>query len=197
MKKMALLFFSAAVAASASAQNNTSLATAQLTPGTQASQEVKTRGKVLVAYFSATGTTERVASMIAEATDGQLYEIRPAVQYSSADLDWTDKGSRSSEEMNDSGSRPEIVADLKDAGSFTTIYLGYPIWWDLAPRVVNTFIEKYGFNGKTVIPFATSGGSSITNSVKVLRETYPDIDWKDGRLLNGASQKTIDSWTGK
>lgn len=197
MRKMVFLFSAATIAATAYAQDNTSLVSSQRTVSATAQQEVKTQEKVLVAYFSATGTTSKVASMIAEATDGQLYEIRPSVQYTSADLDWRNKDSRSSKEMNDAGSRPEIVTDLEDPGSYTTVYLGYPIWWDLAPRVVNTFIEKYGFKGKTIIPFATSGGSSITNSVKVLRETYPDIDWKEGKLLNGASQKTVDSWTGK
>ena len=90
--------------------------------------------------------------------------------------------------MHDPAARPEIIKDLKDADSYDIIYIGYPIWWDLAPRVINTFIETYGFKGKTVYPFATSGGSTIANSVKVLTETYPEIDWKEGQLMNGQSR---------
>ena len=125
--------------------------------------------KILVVYFSCTGTTGRVAESIAGAVDGRLYRITPAEVYTSADLDWNDKSSRSSVEMADD----DIV------------FLGYPIWWDLCPRPVNTFLEKYDFSGKTVIPFATSGGSSIAHSVRQLRKLYPNVTWNDGKLLNG------------
>ena len=153
--------------------------------------------KTLVAYFSATGTTERAARMIAAATGGDLYSIEPVEEYTSTDLDWTDKSSRSTVEMNDSNSRPAIKPGLKDADSYDVIYLGYPIWWNLAPRVINTFIETYGFSGKTVIPFATSGGSGISNSVKELKKAYPDIRWQEGRLLNAATEKSIENWIGR
>ena len=157
-------------------------------PATAQNQQVMNSKKTLVAYFSATGTTERVAGLIAEVTGGDLYEITPV------HLDWTDKTSRSTKEMNDSKSRPAIKADLQNAGSYDIIYIGYPIWWNLAPRAVNTFLETYDFSGKTVIPFATSGGSGITNSAAQLRKEYPALDWQSGKLLNGASRTAIEAW---
>lgn len=153
--------------------------------------EVTNNGKVLVAYFSATGTTKNVAEKIAAETSGKLLEITPSQPYTAADLNWRDKASRSSVEMNDSNSRPSIKANGINTADYDTIFIGYPIWWDLAPRVINTFIESNNLKGKTVIPFATSGGSSITNSVKVLKETYPDINFKDGKLLNNVGNKHI------
>ena len=141
--------------------------------------------KILVAYFSCTGTTEKVADAIAKATGGKLYPITPAKAYTSADLDWNNKKSRSSVEMTTENSRPELGGESVTPKDYDVIFVGYPIWWDLCPRPVNTFLEKYDFSGKTVIPFATSGGSSITGSVKQLKKLYPKIVWKEGRLLNG------------
>lgn len=164
-----------------------------LSAGAQ-NQQTMNGKKTLVAYFSATGITERVAVMIAETTGGDLYEITPVQEYTAADLDWTDKTSRSSMEMNDSKSRPAIKAGLKDADSYDTIYIGFPIWWNLAPRVVNTFLDTYDFSGKTVIPFATSGGSGIANSAAQLKKEYPDLNWQGGKLLNGASRNSIEAW---
>lgn len=149
---------------------------------------------ILVAYFSATGTTEGAAKKIASATGGDLLKIEPEERYSSADLDWTDNSSRSSRESAMPESRPAIIVGKKEISSYDVIFIGYPIWWDEAPRVINTFIESFDFNGMTVIPFATSGGSSIANSVEVLRKTYPTIKWKQGKLLNGASNSTINDW---
>ena len=145
--------------------------------------------KVLVAYFSCTGTTEKVAGVIAKAVDGKLYRITPATAYTSADLDWRDKKSRSTVEMTTADSRPELGGESIDLKDYDVIFLGYPIWWDLCPRPVNTFLEKYDFSGKTVIPFATSGGSSISNSVKQLRKLYPKIAWEEGKLFNGDAGK--------
>ncbi len=150
----------------------------------------------LVVYFSATGTTKKAAEKIAAFTGGNVYGIRPVERYTSHDLDWTDRNSRSTVEMNDEKSRPEIVSDVVDMSSCDTVYLGYPIWWNLAPRVVNTFIESHDLKGKTAIPFATSGGSGIENSVKDLRRLYPDINWGEGRLLNGMSDSEIKKWLG-
>ena len=150
--------------------------------------------KTLVAYFSATGTTEEVAEMIADATGGYLYSIEPEKPYTSADLNWNDKSSRSSIEMNDSGSRPAIKAGLENASEYDVIYLGFPIWWNLAPRVINTFLETYDFSGKTVIPFATSGGSGINNSANALKKAYPSINWQKGRLLNRATKASVEDW---
>lgn len=153
--------------------------------------------RVLVAYFSATGTTAKAAERLAHITGGALYEIRPETAYTSADLDWHDSSSRSSVEMKDPAARPAITGGRVDMALYDTIYIGYPIWWDAAPRVVNTFIESVSLEGKTVIPFATSGGSSISGSVSALRRSYPNIRWQDGRLLNGMSEKAIRAWVEK
>ncbi len=150
--------------------------------------------KVLVAYFSATGTTERVAGKIAEATGGQLCEIVPEKEYTSADLNWHDDRSRSSVEMSDPKSRPAIGGVSVDVAVYDIIFIGYPIWWDQASRIVNTFIESHNWEGKTIIPFATSGGSGISNSVDVLRNTYPKLNIQDGKLLNNTS--AIRPWLG-
>lgn len=150
--------------------------------------------KTLVVYFSATGTTEDVANKIASVTGGEIMAIEPVQPYTSADLDWNDRNSRSSVEMNDPESRPQIKPAAKSISDYDVIFIGYPIWWDLAPTVVNTFIESNDLNGKTVIPFATSGGSGIRNSVSRLKSTYPEIHWKEGKLLNRTSQKAIAEW---
>lgn len=139
--------------------------------------------KTVVAYFSATGTTKAVAEKLAKENKADLYRIEPKDVYTEADLDWRDKQSRSSLEMKDKKSRPELKKS-KSLAAYDVIYIGYPIWWNLAPRVINTFIEQASLEGKTVIPFATSGGSTIENSVKVLKSTYPAVKWQDGLLLN-------------
>ena len=149
--------------------------------------------KILVAYFSCTGTTEKVATAIAKETGGKLHRITPATAYTSADLDWNDKASRSSVEMADDKSRPALGGETIELKDYDVVFLGYPIWWDLCPRPVNTFLEKYDFAGKTVIPFATSGGSSITGSVKQLKRLYPKIEWEEGRLCN-RSTKQVGDW---
>lgn len=148
----------------------------------------------LVAYFSATGTTAGVARLIAEATGGELYEIRPQQKYTSADLNWNDPSSRSSRENADPSVRPAIVKDKKSLDGYDTVYLGFPNWWNGAPRIVNTFIETYGMKGVKVIPFMTSGGSEIDNAERTLKQLYPDVNWQKGRLLNGASQADVDAW---
>ena len=150
--------------------------------------------KVLVVYFSATGTTRQVAKQIAKIADADICEIIPTKPYSSADLDWTNKQSRSSVEMNNLKARPAIKPFSVDMSKYDFVFLGYPIWWDLAPRAVNTFIETTNLAGKTVIPFATSGGSSIGNSVAVLKQLYPNIKWQTGKLLNRVSEKEIRAW---
>ncbi|MDY4185814.1 MAG: flavodoxin [Sodaliphilus sp.] len=150
--------------------------------------------KVLVVYFSATGTTRQVAKQIAKIADADICEIIPTKPYSSADLDWTNKQSRSSVEMNDLKARPAIKPFSVDMSKYDFVFLGYPIWWDLAPRSVNTFIETTNLAGKTVIPFATSGGSNIGNSVAVLKQLYPNIKWQTGKLLNRVSEKEIETW---
>ena len=150
--------------------------------------------KTLVAYFSATGTTEAVAKDLAAVTGGTLYEIKPEVKYTAKDLDWTVKTSRSSIEMQDRSFRPAIIKDLKDAGSYDTVYIGFPVWWYTAPTIINSFIEAYGFAGKTVIFFATSGGSSIDKANAEFKAQYPDINWKAGKTLNRVTKADIRTW---
>ena len=150
--------------------------------------------KILVAYFSATGTTARAAEKLGAAVGGDLYPIAPAQPYTSADLDRNNKRSRSSVEMNDPKMRPAIKSKKENIGTYDVVFIGYPIWWDLAPRIINTFIEGHSLKGKTVVPFATSGGSSIGNSATVLKKTYPDLNWKEGRLLNRTDEKAIRAW---
>lgn len=154
----------------------------------------KSNSKILVAYFSATGTTARAAEKLANVTGGELYTITPAKSYTSADLDWNDKQSRSSVEMDDPKARPAIKDKKENIADYDVVFIGYPIWWDLAPRVVDTFIESHDLKGKAVIPFATSGGSTINNSAATLKKDYPALNWKEGRLLNRTDEKTIRTW---
>ena len=150
--------------------------------------------KLLVVYFSATGTTAKAARTIAEVTGGTLYEIVPQQAYTSDDLDWNDKQSRSSVEMNNPQARPALKDTKLDVAAYNVIFIGYPIWWDQAPRIINTFIESHDLKGKTLVPFATSGGSGISNSVKELRKAYPDLEWQDGKLLNRVSRNAVQNW---
>ena len=152
-----------------------------------------TENKTLVAYFSATGTTESLAKKIATATGGELYKITPEAEYSAEDLDWTVETSRCCKENADPSSRPAFVKTKENLDAYDVVYLGFPNWWNGAPRIINTFIEAYGLKGKTVILFMTSGGSGIQNSLKVLGKQYPEVNFKTGKLLNGASQKTVDN----
>lgn len=145
--------------------------------------------KILVSYFSASGVTEKMAKLLADATGGDIYEIRPEVPYTNEDLDWNNKKSRSSIEMNDLTSRPEIKDIDAKIQDYDVIYIGFPVWWYIAPTIINTFLESYDFNGKTVIPFATSGGSGIENCEIFLQRQYPNIIWKEGKLLNGRQTK--------
>lgn len=150
--------------------------------------------KTLVAYFSASGVTEGVAKRLAEAAGADLYQITPAQPYTDADLDWTDKQSRSTLEMQDKSSRPAIAEPKADVAAYDVIYVGFPIWWYTAPTIINTWIESLDLKGKTVIPFATSGGSTIDRACAELEEAYPDINWKEGRLLNNPSEQELKEW---
>lgn len=151
--------------------------------------------KTLVAYFSATGTTAEAARKLAAVTGGELFEIAPATPYTDADLDWHDKRSRSSVEMNDPKSRPALKGKKENMAAYEVVYIGYPIWWGVAPTIVKTFIESHDLKGKTVVPFATSGGSGIDQSISDLKKTYPELDWKEGRLLNRINEKGVREWT--
>ena len=150
--------------------------------------------KVLVAYFSASGVTKGVAQQLAEVAGADLHEISPTVPYTEADLDWRDKQSRSTLEMQDKSSRPAITAKLKNMKDYDVIYVGFPIWWYTCPTIINTFMESYDMKGKTVIPFATSGGSTITKACDDLRAAYPDVNWKEGKLLNRVKKEDLADW---
>lgn len=139
--------------------------------------------KIVVAYFSATGTTAAVAKQLAKDNKADLYAIEPAEKYTAADLDWHDKKSRSSVEMNDKNARPALKSK-KSLAEYEVIYVGYPIWWGVAPRIINSFIEQAEMDGKTVIPFATSGGSGVEKSVTELKAMYPNVKWQKGMLKN-------------
>ena len=143
------------------------------------------RMNALVAYFSATGTTAKAAKALANAIGGDLYEIKPAVPYTSADLNWTDKHSRSSVEMMDKQSRPALADLDAPVAGHDVIFLGFPVWWYVAPTILNTFLEAYDFTGKTIVLFATSGGSGLGKSAAGLRSSAPGAKIVDGRMLNG------------
>lgn len=150
--------------------------------------------KRLVAFFSASGVTGKVAEMIAEAGNCDLYEITPKVPYTRADLDWMNKKSRSSVEMSDKKIRPEIVENDPHIENYDEIILGFPIWWYVAPTIINTFLEKYDFSGKRVILFATSGGSGFGNTVRELQPSAPKVEFVEGKLLNRANKQEVEKW---
>ena len=143
--------------------------------------------KKLVAYFSASGTTKKTAELLAEAAGADLYEITPKVAYTKADLNWMDKKSRSSVEMNDKKFRPEIEDKDANIAEYDEIVVGFPIWWYVAPTIVNTFLEKFDFSGKKVVLFATSGGSGFGNTVKELQPSAPNTEIVEGKILNSKS----------
>ena len=151
--------------------------------------------KKLVAYFSASGETAKLAKTIAGVVDGDLFEIVPAVPYTAADLDWMDKGSRSTTEMNDDNSRPAIAGKVADMAQYDTVFVGFPIWWYQAPRIIETFLESYDFAGKTVIPFATSGGSGMGKTDSILKAVCPAAIWLPGkRMQSGESVAAVEKW---
>ena len=151
-------------------------------------------GKKLVAYFSASGTTKKVAEMVADSAEADLYEITPKEAYTSADLNWMDKKSRSSVEMSDKKIRPEITGEDAKIENYDEIFIGFPIWWYVAPTIINTFLEKYDFAGKKIILFATSGGSGFGNTVKELQPSAPDATFIEGKLLNNTNKQEIENW---
>ena len=150
--------------------------------------------KTLVAYFSASGVTRQVATQLAEVAGADIYEIVPEQLYTDDDLNWRDSLSRSSVEMKDKSSRPAIKKSELNMDDYSVIYVGFPIWWYTCPTIINTFMEAYDFGGKTVIPFATSGGSTIEQACSDLKAAYSKANWKEGRLLNSASKQDIEEW---
>lgn len=150
--------------------------------------------KRLVAYFSASGVTKRAAEIVAEAAGADLYEITPKVRYTDADLNWMDKKSRSSVEMSDKKIRPEIITGDIDVAPYDEILIGFPIWWYVAPTIINTFLESYDFSGKKIVLFATSGGSGFGNTVRELQPSAPNTQIVEGKLLNGATKQSVSKW---
>ena len=151
--------------------------------------------KALVVYFSATGTTKGVAEQIASVTGADTYEITASQPYTSDDLNYKDSDSRATKEQNDKTVRPEIGSEKIDLNSYDTVYIGFPIWWGEEPRIMDTFVESYDFDGKTVIPFCTSGSSSIDNAAEGLEANAGGGDWKDGRRFSAdSSQADIEDW---
>ena len=151
--------------------------------------------KILVAYFSASGVTERAAKEIAKEVNGDLFEIRPREPYTEADLDWIDKGSRSTKEMNDPDCRPEIAKTVENIEQYDIVFLGFPVWWYVEPRIVDTFLESYDFSGKAIIPFATSGGSGMGKTNERLAPSCPGATLLKGKMLNGSlAQEELKAW---
>ena len=151
--------------------------------------------KTLVAFFSASGVTRQVAQKLAAAAQADLYEIKPAVPYTQADLNWRDKSSRSSVEMQNLAIRPQMADTDAKIEQYDRILLGYPIWWYMAPTIINTFLESYDFSGKSIILFATSGGSGFGKSVKELSPSCPNAMIREGRMLNGnPSEQELRQW---
>lgn len=159
-----------------------------------ASKDMSNNSKTLVAYFSATGTTMEAATKLARAAHADLHEIVPQEPYTSADLNWNDKSSRSSVEMKDKSSRPAIANHVENMAQYDTVFVGYPIWWYIAPTIINTFLEQYDFTGKTVIPFFTSGGSGAGETMKYLKPSAPGAHWVDPKNLNYMSEDDMKSW---
>ncbi len=151
--------------------------------------------KTLVAYFSASGVTEKKAKLLAEVTGGDLFEIEPTERYTQADLNWMDKKSRSTLEMNDPKSRPAIAKKVADMDAYDTVYVGFPIWWYVEPSIINTFLESYDFSGKTVVPFCTSGGSGTGKMDSVMHGICKgDVNWKPAKLVNGFDAGKMKAW---
>lgn len=153
--------------------------------------------KTLVAYFSASGTTMDVANHLARVTDGDLFAIVPANPYTSADLNWRDKQSRSTREAADPSCRPAITSRVEHIEDYDTIFLGFPIWWYVAPAIINTFLESYDLTGKTIVLFATSGGSGMGKTASVLRASAPGAKIVDGGILNNASNASLEKFAAR
>ena len=149
----------------------------------------------LVAYFSASGVTAKVAETLSDALGADLFEIVPKVRYTKADLDWRDKHSRSTIEMNDPSSRPEIESLRDNVADYDTIYVGFPIWWYVAPTIINTFLESYDLASKTIIPFATSGGSGMGKTNEKLAPSCPGATLKEGNVFGmNATRQELADW---
>ena len=167
----------------------------QAAPETASAEPAPAGKDTLVVYFSATGTTKAVAQKIAAITDADLYEIKAAQEYTDADLNWHDSSSRTTKEQNDNNARPEIGSEAVSLEGYTTIYIGYPIWWGEEPRILDTFVERYDFDGITLIPFCTSSSSGIGRSGQNLADNAGSGTWLEGRRFGaGASEDELRNW---
>ena len=160
----------------------------------QENPEQPQKSKILVAYFSCTGTTKAVAEKIAELIGGNLYEIVPSDPYTAADLNYNNNNCRANREMNDPSARPAIAGDNIDLSAYDTVIIGYPIWWGTMPRIINTFLDTYDLSGKTVMPFCTSGGSGVSKSVSDIRSAEPGANVKDGLRASGTNDRNLEGW---
>lgn len=190
MKKIAAILLAASMVISLVAGGGDKEPTEESAPVNEAEGT-----KILVAYFSATNTTEGVAEQIADSLSADIYEIIPEQPYTDADLDYHDDNSRSTIEMNDPSARPAISGSAEDMEQYSIVFIGYPIWWGEAPRIVSTFMESYDFSGKTIVPFCTSGGSGVGSSATNLEALTDGATWLSGTRLNGGSaHETIVEW---
>ena len=197
MKKTAIIIALAALVSCGTAQNKEQ--NGALTGAATKTEQEQTQNsnvmKALVTYFSASGVTRNAAKQLVAITGADLYEITPEQPYTNADLDWRDKQSRSTVEMNDKTSRPALKDGGKvDLTNYDVVFVGFPIWWYTAPTLINTFIEANDFTGKTIVPFATSGGSNIKKACTDLQATYPNLKFGEGRLLNNIDKAEIEAW---
>ena len=198
MKRIALIIALAAFVSCDTAQNKEKENNASAKQPTVTEQEQTQNNntmKALVTYFSASGVTRNAAKQLADIVGANLYEITPETLYTEADLDWTNKQSRSSVEMADKTSRPALKDGGKvDLANYDVVFVGFPIWWYTAPTIINSFIDANDFTGKTIVPFATSGGSNITKSCEDLKAAYPNYKFGEGRLLNSIDKADIEHW---
>ena len=199
MKKFAIIMVLAALFSCGTAQNKENKqknnGATETTTVTEQPQNDNTM-KALVTYFSASGVTRNAAKQVADIIGADLFEITPEQLYTEADLDWRDKQSRSTIEMNDKNSRPAIKdgGKVENLDQYDVVYVGFPIWWYTAPTIINTFIEANDFTGKTIVPFATSGGSNIKKACEDLQATYPNYKFGEGKLLNSIDKADIEKW---
>ena len=156
--------------------------------------DMSNNSKTLVAYFSATGTTMEAATRLARVANADLHEIVPGVPYTSADLNWRDKSSRSTVEMENKNSRPAIANKVENMAQYDTVFVGFPIWWYIAPTIINTFLEQYDLTGKTIVPFFTSGGSGAGETLKYLKPSAPRANWINPKSLNYMGEAEIKAW---
>ena len=199
MKKIAIIMVLAALFSCGTAQNKENKqennGATETTTVTEQPQNDNTM-KALVTYFSASGVTRNAAKQVADIIGADLFEITPEQLYTDADLDWRDKQSRSTIEMNDKSSRPAIKdgGKIENLNQYEVVYVGFPIWWYTAPTIINTFIEANDFTGKTIVPFATSGGSNIKKACEDLQAAYPNYKFGEGKLLNSIDKAEIEKW---